>query len=33
MIGEGRGELIDYKFWCFNGKPQFYTINDGNGHG
>lgn len=25
--------LFDYKFWCFNGEPKFYTINDGHGHG
>ncbi len=25
--------LIDYKFWCFNGKPEFYTINSNHGHG
>ena len=25
--------LIDYKFWCFNGKPLFYSINGGHGHG
>ena len=25
--------LFDYKFWCFNGTPRFYTINDGHGHG
>lgn len=25
--------LYDYKFWCFNGEPKFYTINAGFGHG
>jgi len=25
--------LFDYKFWCFNGEPKIWTINDGNGHG
>ena len=25
--------LIDYKFWCFNGNPEFFTINAGHGHG
>ena len=25
--------LFDYKFWCFNGEPKLYTINDGHGHG
>ena len=25
--------LIDYKFWCFNGIPKFFTINGDNGHG
>lgn len=25
--------LHDYKFWCFNGEPKLYTINDGSGHG
>lgn len=29
----GGGDLIDYKFWCFNGEPKLYTINDGQGHG
>lgn len=27
------GSLFDYKFWCFNGEPKFYTINEGHGHG
>ena len=25
--------LYDYKFWCFNGEPKLYTINNGHGHG
>lgn len=25
--------LFDYKFWCFNGEPKLWTMNDGNGHG
>lgn len=25
--------LVDYKFWCFNGEPKFFTINGDNGHG
>jgi hypothetical protein len=29
----GGGNLMDYKFWCFNGEPKLYTINDGHGHG
>jgi hypothetical protein len=33
LIGDGTGNLKDYKFWCFNGEPKFWTINDGNGHG
>ena len=33
LLGDGTGELKDYKFWCFNGEPKFWTINDGNGHG
>lgn len=32
-INDGHDTLYDYKFWCFNGKPRMYTINDGNGHG
>ena len=28
-----RWSLFDYKFWCFNGEPKLYTINDGYGHG
>ena len=30
---DGHLTLHDYKFWCFNGEPKIYTINDGNGHG
>ena len=30
---EQSGSLFDYKFWCFNGEPKFYTINEGHGHG
>ena len=28
-----KDSLFDYKFWCFNGKPKLFTINDGHGHG
>ncbi len=28
-----KNSLLDYKFWCFNGNPEFYTINNGHGHG
>lgn len=31
--GIQKNSLFDYKFWCFNGKPILYTINEGNGHG
>lgn len=33
FIDDGHNSLFDYKFWCFNGVPKLYTINDGNGHG
>ena len=29
----GNGDIMDYKFWCFNGEPKLWTINNGNGHG
>ena len=32
-INDGNDTLHDYKFWCFNGTPKMYTINNGNGHG
>ena len=32
-MNDGHDTLHDYKFWCFNGEPKIYTINDGNGHG
>lgn len=32
-MNDGHETLHDYKFWCFNGIPKMYTINDGNGHG
>lgn len=32
-MNDGYETLHDYKFWCFNGEPKMYTINDGNGHG
>ena len=34
LIDENQTEsLFDYKFWCFNGKPEYMTVNDGHGHG
>jgi len=33
MTDGHKDSLHDYKFWCFNGEPKFYTINSGNGHG
>ena len=32
-LENGADGLIDYKFWCFNGQPKFYSINAGHGHG
>ena len=32
FMDDGNTTLYDYKFWCFNGEPRFYTINDGYGH-
>lgn len=32
-MNDGHSTLFDYKFWCFNGEPKFWTVNDGNGHG
>lgn len=29
----GGKSLADYKFWCFNGVPKFFTINYDYGHG
>lgn len=28
-----KDSLYDYKVWCFNGEPKFFTVNDGHGHG
>ena len=35
LLGDDKqvSSLYDYKFWCFNGKPRLWTINDGHGHG
>lgn len=32
-LTNGPDGLIDYKFWCFNGRPVFCGINAGHGHG
>ena len=32
-LENGAGGLVDYKFWCFNGQPKFYSVNAGHGHG
>ena len=32
-MNDGHETLHDYKFWCFNGEPKLWTINNGNGHG
>lgn len=26
-------DLVDYKFWCFNGEPKYFSIGAGHGHG
>lgn len=31
MANDAAG-LNDYKFWCFNGEPRFFTINSGRPH-
>jgi hypothetical protein len=25
---DGHDSLVDYKFWCFNGEPKFYSIGE-----
>ena len=32
-MNDGHDSLFDYKLWCFNGEPKFYTINDRHEHG
>ncbi len=32
-MDNGPDGLIDYRFWCFNGKPMFYGANTDFGHG
>lgn len=32
-MDNGSRGLIDYRFWCFNGKPMFYGANTDFGHG
>ena len=33
FMDDGHKTLHNYKLWCFNGEPNFYTINDGEGNG
>ena len=29
FLDDGNGEATDYKFYCFNGQPQFFKIDKG----
>ena len=33
FVSDGHKTLCNYKVWCFNGEPRFYTIVDGEGYG